>query len=220
MSELMELVARLTRRTPHVHRTNEGPVIVHAAPLLGQLREALHPSGETGGAPSGSVGSGAPADVAVLDLLARIEGEAREVWWLARSAPGAPVSRLGGTTTEQQVVWAAGVLDGTAREAEMLGFVRAWVHAIERLFDPPRVVGLRSRRGESAACPACGHDRTPVLDPDLDVYVDAPAITVTMGARPRAVCAECGAEWSGCQEVADLAVQMGAAPDVARVLAG
>lgn len=219
MSELMELVARLTRETPHVHRTPQGPVIVRAEPLLGQLREALHPSGESGGVSSGSVGSGAPADVAVLDLLSRVESESWEVWWLARSQPGAPLARRGGTTLDERVAWAADVLDGTCGEAEMLGVIRAWVRAIERLFDPPRVVALRSRRGESAACPSCGVEQTPVLDPDLDTYVNAPAITVTLGARPRAVCAECGAEWRG-DEVVDLAVQMGAAPSVAALIAG
>ena len=60
MSELMELVDRLTVETRQILHTEAGPAVVSAAPLLEQLQEAVHPSGEGRGGSSGSVGSGEP----------------------------------------------------------------------------------------------------------------------------------------------------------------
>ena len=58
-----------------------------------------------------------------------------------------------------------------------------------------------------------------MLNRDLDEFVDVPALTIVQGQTPRASCAECGAEWHG-PEVVDLAVQLGAPPSVAHLLAG
>ena len=216
MSELMELVDRLTVETRQILHTDAGPAVVRAAPLLEQLQEAVHPSGEGRGGSSGSVGSGAPLDVTALALLCQVKDEAIHLSWLARSTPGVLTVRpgLGGFTLAERIRWTAAALDGQAAEAEMLATVRGWTASIERLFDPPRVVALRG-----AECPACGIARTPVLNRDLDEFVDVPALTIVQGQTPRASCAECGAEWHG-PEVVDLAVQLGAPPSVAHLLAG
>lgn len=217
MSELMEVVDLLTRETHQVLHTQDGPAVVRASSLLDQLAEALHPSGEGGGGSSGSVGSGAPLDVTALKLMCQVQDEVQHLQWLARSTPGtlAPRLGLGGMTLAERIQWTAGVLEQTPAAGEMLSTAKGWAASITRLFDPPKVVPLR----KGARCPACGVDKTPVLDPDLGEHVQAPALVITMGARLRADCRECGAQWKGA-EVVDLAVQLGVPPAVAHLLAG
>lgn len=218
MSELMELVDQLTVETRQVLHTETGPVIVRAAPLLGQLREVIRDRMQgAGGRSSSSSGSGAPLDLAALTVMGQVEDELQHLQWVARSTPGVltPGLALGGMTVAERVRWTAGVLASTPAAEEMAAAARGWVRAIGRLFDPPKVVPLR--RG--AACPACGQSQTPILDPDLGEHVPAPALVVTVGGTPRADCRECGAEWSG-EQVVDLAVQLGAPPSVAHLLAG
>ncbi|MEW1964650.1 hypothetical protein AB0302_04540 [Micrococcus sp. NPDC078436] len=238
MSELSMVVDRLTVETPQVVATASGPVVIRARPLLVELQDALHPSGEAKGGAGGSAsGSGAPLDMTALRLMCQVQDEATHLQWLMRSAgpvnplaltlaaqefrvapaavAGPPRPGFGGLTLLERIRWVAVRATALGREAEVLAVVRPWVLSVERLLDPPKVVALRG-----VECPACGVAKTPVWDADHEELVDTPALVVTMGTTPRARCGECGAEWVG-PEVVDLATQCGAAAgQVAHLLGG
>lgn len=212
MSELMELVDRLTMETHRVVHLTSGPVIAVVPPLLVELQEEISPSGEGGGGSGGSVGAGAPVALDLVVLLARIEKDVTHLVWLARSLRRGESLRPGRGLCER-VRWAASVLDGSGDEAEMVKLARSWARQIEAVFDPPKVVPLWDK-----TCPVCEHARTPRWDEGQEDWVNVAALSVTMGRSTAARCGECGTEWRG-EEIMGLAEKLGIPPAVLHLLA-
>lgn len=210
--EVSLAVARLTRTTPQLVVAGGDHVLYLAPALLGELRAAAHPSGESSSG-SVSVTAGAPASLDALDLMVRLETEINRAYWLVRDASRRP--GFGGYTLEERLEYAAArVLEnegpvpfqgpGVIRE-RVLGILAdapKWVRSIERFFDPPKVIPLTGH-----ACPVCWAAKTAVqIEPGE--FVEQAALTVTFGAQLVAACGECGARWPG-DQMLDLAAQIG-----------
>ncbi len=192
-------VDRLTLTTKQMVKVGDRMVFYDAEPLLSVLRQEVRPSGEGGGGASGSVGSGAPAALGVLDLLVEVEGEINQAYWMMRDATRRP--GFGGYTLEERLRYTAVKALGAGRP-ELLKDAPSWVERIERLFDPPKVVPLIGH-----ACPMCRQERASVqIEPGE--FVEAPALSVVIGDRITARCAECGASWPADQLI-DLAKALG-----------
>ncbi|MDI3331424.1 MAG: hypothetical protein QJR09_11955 [Micrococcus sp.] len=198
-ARVITAVDRLTLTTKQMTKVGERTVFYDAEPLLSVLRQEVTPSGESGSGSSESVGSGAPAALGVLDLLVEVEGEINRAYWLMRDATRRP--GFGGYTLEERLRYtAAKALD--AGRPELLADAPAWVERIERLFDPPKVVPLIGH-----ACPMCRQEKATVqVEPGE--FVQAPALSVVLGDKVAARCAECGSSWPADQLV-DLAMALG-----------
>lgn len=196
---IVAAVDRLTLTTKQMVRSGERMVFFDAEPLLSALRAAVLPSGETGSASSGSVGSGAPAALGALDLWVEIETEINQVYWRVRDATRRP--GFGGYTVAERLRYAASRALDMGRP-ELLADAPAWVARIELLFDPPKVVPLTGH-----ACPVCRHTRTSVqIEPGE--FVENVALTVMLGERPQASCGECGTVWPQ-EQMVELAAALG-----------
>jgi len=196
-------------------------VVLDAEPLLGQLRAAVHPSGEPAPGGSGSV-SGTPLDLTALELLSEIQDEVNRAYWLVKDASRRP--GIGGYTLEQRLRFVARRVAESVDPPEGPGFIPlprpeliedalVWVDRIESLFDPPKIVPLSGH-----ACPMCKSVRAAViLDTGESGEVDA--LSVRFGDPMVASCAECGERWPGAQML-DLAAVLGGDTQVmAHVLA-
>jgi len=197
--DLLEAVDRLTLTTKQVAKADGRLVFYDAPPLLEELAEAVHPSGERGGGGAG-VSPGSPASLEALDLLVEIEDAVTEAYWAVRSL----VSRPGyeGSSLAGRLRWVAERVDegnhpylvgpGIVRTPclELLADVPSWVVRIQRLFNPPRVVPLAGH-----ACPMCWQDRTTVQT-EPGVFMSTCALTILLGRHPMARCGECGASWA------------------------
>lgn len=181
--------------------------VVDEDPLIEQLRSAVHPSGESKqpGTTSGStVGSAAPLDLEAVRILSELETWVHQVYWIARTMPGAPVRRpgVGGYSMRERLRLAHQVAEKN-QDFEFLDEAPSWCHQIQRLFDPVKVVPLRG-----VACPACGQQLTPV-PVDRGEFIDQPALQVIFGDTLKIRCGECGASWLG-KALLDLASLVGA----------
>ncbi|MEH0058794.1 hypothetical protein [Auritidibacter ignavus] len=169
------------------------------------------------------VGSGAPLDVSALRVLVEVEAWVNEVFWLAKTVPGAPVGGVGfaGRDVVARLQFAYRVADDTG-EWGFLSEAPGVLRRVRGVFDPARVIPLRGW-----ACPVCATEVTPIqVEPGE--FTESAALAVSFlvpdessaGSRSgvRADCRECGASWVD-DEIVDLAAVLGGDTRVAGLLA-
>lgn len=152
--------------------------------LLVLLDQAVGSSSGKGSASGGSDPSTRSlVDGTALELRASIESAVTE--GLARLGhPG-----KGGTLAERAGAWLWALPPGGYATLEPV--LAQWVEAIRTLLDPPQQVRLRG-----VHCSACGYSMVLLDDPlEPGREVQAPALVVTVSARPTAECRVCGVEF-------------------------
>ena len=188
--DVNRLCDRLVRHTPETatYRDEEGREGVHywsEPPLIGLLREAIHPDVSTSGGGGGrAAGSPAPLSVEAVNKFMLIEKQATDLYWENHRGPAQLAS------LEGRVLWLnEHMRSDPARRLELHRHMRRWVLEIETLLDPAKVIALRGHR-----CPSCHNEWAMVREGDELFRRSALSVAVS-SVQVLGSCAACLAEW-------------------------
>lgn len=161
-------------------------VPMNEPPLLQQLYEARVPSGESGGGGRGE--SRTPLALAVVDMLAAIEGEARGLL----DALGKHVRLLGVLTMARMIQNMLPDVEDAALLEQVATMTRSWCVRVDELLHPVRKTPLDKE------CPSCGYAVYSVWSDDGDGLVRRSCLSAVWdGDRvDRVECGYCGAFWA------------------------
>lgn len=184
----------------------DGYTSIDYEPLLDMLRQSI--SSSTGKTDSGrsAVDARSVMNVAAFDLWERIDGITRS--WIRDLGNVKPAKELKDAVTQLHRIitdlWRTNQIE-ERKYLRIGGMFEQWREQIWAQYDPPTVKQL------TGACPNC-HE-THNINPDGDRNTALYAF-FWKGYRPQAQCRGCSEEWTGVEQLVELAKAIGANIDI------